>query len=61
MTQPATAVELAALLTRLVERRPSARVTGSQVGNLAVVDEEGDYIGYIEVCAGGVLELFEDG
>lgn len=51
---------LQASLTRLVARFPDAVLVRNQVGNLTVLDQPGgEYVGYVELAAGGLTLLDE--
>lgn len=43
---------LAAALAVVVERTPTARLVKNQVGNLSILDEDGTYIGYVDLHEG---------
>lgn len=48
-------VTVGALKEALSLLPPELRLTGNQVGNLAVLDEDGDYIGYVDFADGGTV------
>jgi hypothetical protein len=50
------ATRLAELLAQLP---PGSKVTPNRVGNLMVVDENDEYIGYIGFALGGELSMYE--
>lgn len=43
----------------VIERAPQARLVKNQVGNLAIVTAEGDYVGHVDLRTGDV-ELFAE-
>lgn len=52
--------ELMAVLTRLFVFHPKATLTKNAVGNLAILNEEGGQVGYIDIAFPRASELPED-
>lgn len=46
---PLSAEEFLAAARAVYERTPGARLTKNQVGNLAIIDAGGEYVGYVDV------------
>jgi hypothetical protein len=51
---------IVAEMPAVLGRYPDARIVRNEVGNLAILDSDGDYVGYIGLLVDHGINLFDD-